>query len=82
MNKQKLESLKGLVSNYNLVNQSVDTYYVLDASPFQRGQWHVEISSDSVFFDSDLAGIVDWARANDCLCFASARRNHVYLNLQ
>lgn len=82
MNKQKLESLKKLVSAYNLENQSVDTYYILEVSPFQRGQYHVEISSESVIYDSDLAGIVDWARVNNCVCYASARRNHVYLNLQ
>lgn len=82
MNKQKLESLKELVSDYNRDNQPFDTYYILEAIPFDRGQYHVEISSDSVIYDSDLAGIVEWACANDCGCYAAAHRDHVYLNLQ
>lgn len=82
MNKKKLESLKQLVKTLNEENSEFDIVYTIEAHPFQRGSYHVDISTDATMFSDDLSAFVSWAADNDVLCWASAYHSYLTLHLQ
>lgn len=82
MNKEQKKSLESLVKAVNADNAEFDTFYTFEAHPFERGQYHVDISTDMTMFDTDLRRFVVWASDNNVLCWGSAYHSYLTLHLQ